>query len=529
MSPVIIQVTLLSGRYHAHPWGEAQHAMAGPEWPPSPWRLLRTIAACWFDAAETPCSAEQRDNLIEKLGRSGTPTIWTPSASFTELPFYHPVTLDKAEKLPAEEVKISGKKTRSVREINSRVLHFDHFAVLTAPNIYFVFDVHLCEEDRSLLSKLLSKGRYFGRAESRASFCLADGNVQKPDGYYETKAAEKGGRQDDTIHRSVLVTTTDFKASDLWQVRQTAKGKAKPKAQSVPNDHPTHLVEALINARKAIPDGTKWVQYELPRATIVHELPKKTTGATQRRTRPAAEVLFRLFRRIPISVADTVLIARDFRNQAVHAYKVATGRQAVLLSGREEDGSISHGHRHAYYLPQPDHAGGFLEHIVVRLPGGESGVEQEIIDALLGVTRLWRHDRYPVLVVAEDIQATPTTPSMANVWRSLTPFLGPLHHRRSRNCTEPCQQLLNTLTSAVGIAPNRIETSVVPVLSHLYGGPKDRVSRHYRFVRRAGTSFTLEFSQPVQFPMAIGADAHFGLGQFEPGHTTSSPSDGGDK
>ncbi|HTV26459.1 MAG TPA: type I-U CRISPR-associated protein Csb2 [Xanthobacteraceae bacterium] len=529
MSPAIIQVNMLSGRYHAHPWGEAQHAMAGPEWPPSPWRLLRTIAACWFDAVEPPCSPEQRDSLIEKLGRSGAPTIWIPSASFNELPFYHPITLDKAEKLPADEAKISGKKTRSVREANARALHFDHFAVLAAPSIYFIFDVQVHEEDRSWLSAILSKGRYFGRAESRASFCLTDENVQKPDGYHEAKAAEKSRCQDDAIRRSVLVATTDFKASDLWQVRQAEKAKAKPKAQSIANDHPTHLVEALINARKAVPDGTKWVQYELPRATIVHELPKRTSGVKRHGMRPAAEVLFRLFRRIPIPVADTVLIARDFRDQAVRAYGAATGRQTVLLSGREENGSISHGHRHAFYLPQPGRDGGLLEHIVVRLPGGESGVEQEILDALLGVMRLWRHDRYPVLVVAEGVRATPTISGLANAWRSLTPFLGPLHHKPSRNSTEPREQLLNALAPAVGIEPNRIETSVVPVLSHLYGSSKDGASRHYRFVRRAGTCFTLEFSQSVQFPLAIGADSHFGLGQFEPVHTASSPSDGGDK
>lgn len=517
MSPVIIiKITLLSGRYHAHPWGDVQHAMAGPEWPPSPWRLLRAIAACWFGAAEPPCSAAQRDDLIEKLGRCGAPTIWLPSTSFAELPFYHPVTLDKAEKLAPEEARASGKKTRPVREINSRVLHFDHFAVLAAPDIYFVFDIDLSKEERSLLAKILSIGRYFGRAESRASFFLAGNNVQRPDGYFETTPAQEDDRDGNTIRRSVLVTTANFKACDLWQVRQVAKAKGKAKSNvQAADDHPTHLVEALIDARKAVPDGTKWVHYKLPRSAVVHELPRKKAPVTRRRTRPAAEVLFRLFRRVPIPIVDTVSIARDFRDQVVRAYE-ATGHSAVLLSGREQDGSVSRGHRHAYYLPQPTHPGGFLERMVVRLPGGENGVEQEIIDALLSVTRLWRRDRYPVLVVAEDIRPEPMTPAAATIWRSLTPMLGPLHHRKGRNYTEPGQQLLNTLRSAVAIAPRLITAEVVPVLSHLYSGSKSGNSRHYRFTRRAGTRFTLEFPEPIQPPIALGADAHFGLGQFEP-------------
>jgi CRISPR-associated protein Csb2 len=89
MSPTVIRVSLLSGSYRAHPWGEAQHAMAGPEWPPSAWRLLRAIAACWFDAAEAPCPAKDRDALLNTLGRAPPPTLWLPRVSFSEVPFYH--------------------------------------------------------------------------------------------------------------------------------------------------------------------------------------------------------------------------------------------------------------------------------------------------------------------------------------------------------------------------------------------------------------------------------------------------------
>ena len=36
------------GRYYAHPWGQNPVRIAEAEWPPSPWRLLRAIAAAWF-------------------------------------------------------------------------------------------------------------------------------------------------------------------------------------------------------------------------------------------------------------------------------------------------------------------------------------------------------------------------------------------------------------------------------------------------------------------------------------------------
>src|SRR5438445_6992305 len=44
--PVTIKLNFPAGRYHATPWG--RHVNEGvPEWPPSPWRLLRALVAVW--------------------------------------------------------------------------------------------------------------------------------------------------------------------------------------------------------------------------------------------------------------------------------------------------------------------------------------------------------------------------------------------------------------------------------------------------------------------------------------------------
>lgn len=507
MPPIVVQVTLLSGRYHAHPWGQAQHAMGGPEWPPSPWRLLRAIAACWFDAAEPPCSAEVRDGILNALGRAGAPRIWVPKASFSEIPFYQPVTVAKPKG----------------REINARVLHYDHFVVLAAPDVYFAFDTDLTEEQRTVLSRLLSRARYFGRAESRASAGLAEPDQQKPDGYFEaTPSGHSGGTP--KVRWNVLVTTPEFSAPDLWQVREPsrAKGKAGPRSGALTRDTeaPPHFVEALISAKKPIPDGTRWLEYKLPQSAIVPQLPKRRISRASSPVVPAAEIHFRLFRRVPIPLLQIVLLARDFRDQAVRRYSQATGSHSVLLSGREEDGSVARGHRHAYYLPRPTRSSaGFLDLLVVVLPGGELGVDQEVLDAVLGITRLLRRDPYPVLVVPEEVRAAPTTSSSAT-WRSLTPFLPPLQHRPRRDRTDPVQQMVRAVEESVERTPAQtslMDRQVVPVLSHLYDASTSsaRASRH-RITRRAGFVFQIEFSEPVQIPPGIGADAHFGLGQFEP-------------
>lgn len=526
MAQTVIRVSLLSGRYHAHPWGQAQHAMGGPEWPPSPWRLLRTIAACWFDAPDPPCSADIRNEIISALGRAGAPRIWIPKASFNEIPFYQPVTKEVQR-------NVGGKKV-GLREINSRVVHYDHFAVLAAPDVYFRFDTGLTEEQRAVLSRLLSRARYFGRAESRASVELAESDQQKPDGYFETTPSGHDARRVPMVRRNVLVTTPEFNAPDLWRVREPsrAKRKAGPRARSdaSPGDSeaPQHFVEALISAKKLLPDGTRWLEYELPRPAVVQQLPKRRISQASSPVVPAAEIHLRLFRRVPIPVLHTVLLARDFRDQAVRRHSHATDRHSVLLSGREEDGNVARGHRHAYYLPRPTRSSaGFLERLVVVLPGGELGIDQEVLDAILGITRLLKRDPYPVLVVPEEVRSAPTT-SSASTWRSLTPFLPPLQHRPRRDRTDPVQQMLRAVDESVGRTPAQtslVDRQIVPILSHLYisSGSSTESPQRHGITRRAGFAFELEFSEPVRVPTAIGADAHFGLGQFVPVPGSSGP------
>ena len=148
MSRVIVHVSLLSGRYHAHPWGEAQHAIAGPEWPPSPWRFLRCLAAAWFDASPPPITEAQRDDLLQALGTASPPAMWLPPVSCAEIPYYQPL-----------------------QESGDRRLHFGHFAVLGEGEggacFCFDFDVDLSAGQQNVLARLLARLTYLGRAECR--------------------------------------------------------------------------------------------------------------------------------------------------------------------------------------------------------------------------------------------------------------------------------------------------------------------------------------------------------------------------
>src|SRR5579863_5843600 len=54
------------GRYHANPWDRAVNEGAS-EWPPSPWRLLRALAATWHTRwPDLPVSV--LEGLLDQLG-----------------------------------------------------------------------------------------------------------------------------------------------------------------------------------------------------------------------------------------------------------------------------------------------------------------------------------------------------------------------------------------------------------------------------------------------------------------------------
>src|SRR3984893_8958813 len=62
---VILKLTFPAGRYHATPWG--RHVNEGvPEWPPSPWRLLRALVAVWKRTC-ADLSQAQVQRMLEPL------------------------------------------------------------------------------------------------------------------------------------------------------------------------------------------------------------------------------------------------------------------------------------------------------------------------------------------------------------------------------------------------------------------------------------------------------------------------------
>ena len=477
---VIIRAHFLSGRYHAHPWGEAQHAMAGPEWPPSPWRLLRSLVAVWFDAKPHPVAESERDDLVQALGRSQPPALWLPAVSFSEIPYYQPI-------MQSKDIK--------------RVLHFDHFAILQEGDegacFCFDYEVDLSSQQRAVLSKLLARITYFGRGESRAILSLVE---SPPDQLHKVTPANDNSSSHH-VRRRVLVSCGNFQASDLWGDEERCK---------------RHLVQTTTLKGSTLPANTEWIDYSLPSTLIRSQLTSRPPPASEVHPR-VAMVRFGLFRRIPIGLSEIVRVAREIRDQAAK-YLEDNDQHSRRLIGLEADGSVSKGHQHAFWLPELDDGTGHINGCTAHIPDGEAGIKQCELDALLSVRHIFGDDEYPILVVAERIDETPPNFPSSRTWRPSTPFLAPLYKRHGNQDPRPAeQQLRRMVEETTNVAPKVFSVrgpgsvgKLSVVRTHLYrrGG--------WRWTKRTAAWFALEFDRPVVLPRPFGVDAHFGLGQFVP-------------
>lgn len=506
----VIEVELLSGRYHAHVWGESQFGMAGPEWPPSPWRLLRALAAAWFGARPRLSSESERNHLLESLGRSGSPELWLPRASLQELRFYQPVRLGASD----------------------RVLHHDHFAVPEGGRFWFRFAVGLSDGQRALLDSLLARIRYFGRAESRACMrrLVEDGAPMR--GVHRVLARDSVA-SGSGVYRRALCTEAAFVAEHLWSVEDVDD------STGTEGGHPPHLVDTLLSKKRPLPMGARWIEYALPTAALVHEIRPRARAPEAAGQLAVAEVHFRLSRRIPIPLRQLVAVSRAFREAAVDAHhRISPAYHSRTLTGRADDNTVARGNDHAYYLPQFGADGPTIDALVVRVPTGT--LTRPELDALLGVGRIRAGGRaYPITVMCERVvRELPDRGdrSIARRWRSVTPFFPPLHRRREREATAPEEQVATCVERLCGQRPEAVRLvpghaglgSVTSLLAHEYlRGDVDRNGRRWKLTRRVGFWLDLTFAAPVALHSPLGADAHFGAGQFSLADTDDGLTPGG--
>jgi len=515
---LVIEQRLPLGRFHATRWNQNPFEDSYGEWPPSPWRLLRALAARWFQYnRETGDREEQlRDTLLQALAHS-LPAFCLPELSWRGLALrqYQPTALEdqhQYKKDPKTKKQVLDYKYKEV----GRTLVADHYRVLPSEeSIYWYWqDLSLSNPQTELLDRLLDRILYFGRAET---FCHMRRLDVLPDG---------------------IQPNTTFKEKDA--------GGMMPVLVPLPRQELN--LKSLLAATdsdtlkgRPIPPGTAWYYAALP------QRPAVTRGIqyTPRFPDDLNCIQFAVGGRVYPPLARWVKVTERFRGRVLKQlsvqitghhrthYNVLTSEQKeelALLAGKDAQGHPIQGHQHAFFALWPSDTG-IPDRLVVwrRQP-----FTSQEIQALLAASEhpiSWANGAPDWSVRLVPLPFETSLPrgltSEARIWQSAVPFVPPSGRHRFRKNGRPRPgetpaQLLGRLLQADGKPlPSKVmvfdnQEGVAWVSLH-----ETREQRRQRAELRTprvrpGYWLQIEFKEPISGPLILGDSCHFGLGLFVP-------------
>lgn len=540
-------------RFHATPWGRQVNEGA-VEWPPSPWRLLRSLVATWRHKFPDVPESVMRE-LVERLAPA--PRFVLPPASQGHTRHYMPLVNDDRTKV------------------------FDTFIALDSDDAVVAVwpDLSLTEPQRRLLDQLLRAMTYFGRAESWVCGELLDEPRIEAD-VIPVELGEPAGDGRELVRTLVPVlaeehvewftkTRDEHRQRRLSQQIATAKAKGKPvdkvklstkDEQAVDASLPATLFDALhadtAELRKAgwnQPPGTRWINYARPADAFA---PQARERRRRQRTENVPTVArFAVCGTVRPLLTDTIIIGEQVRRVLMGCSKKLRDdcNAAPVFSGKHEDGSpLAAGHRHAHFLCEAASGDGRISHVTVFAPMGFDASDERAFSRL-AYSGVWGRDGYELQLVllgvgqAQDFggvkEKSGQSPLLANanVWQSRTPFVLTRHLTRkgmpSAEAIDADPKLKAELIEAVRVELAQrsqfktlaeevvIEPLLVPkqmgtsLGGHFTSWLKFRRERMNGGGSRSGShgfGFRLTFPRDVTGPIALGYGCHFGLGTFTP-------------
>ncbi len=514
-------------RYHATPGGH--HVNEGlVEWPPSPWRLVRTLIACGYSTQRWDEVPLEGRRLVEALS-SVLPEYRLPQAALGHSRHYMPTT-----------------KMKDGREETTLVL--DAFADVGDGALWVRWPTKVDEEAQQLFELLVAHLGYLGRSESWVLGESISDDVPLPKAGHAFPHSDRvrPGRSFEQIALSAPDVPNDYATWRKGELEAAitelhlSNGKKPTQAQQkkidmIQSAYPADLVDCLQRdtawwkAQKwSRAPGTRSVLYwregnalevgtpSSPRMSGAHPVEMMLLALTTPSGSKSA---------LP-TVARTLPQAELLHNALVSKLGFG-GEPCPELVGRDETGEPLKGHRHSHLLPADLDGDGRLDHVVVFAPMGLGARAQravrslrrtymkggvgELQVAVAGVGAL--HDLRAIgagLSQAVDELLGPTTG--ATSWINTTPFVPPRHLKKNGRSSLVGQ--VEAELSVRGFPPARVDV--------LDWTDETLALRH--FVRRRqrgpqppldiGFAVRLIFDSPVVGPICLGYGSHFGLGLF---------------
>lgn len=466
----------LLGRYHATAWGRAANEGV-PEWPPSPWRVLRALYSTW------KC---RLPDLPEDLVHGALSTLALPP-TFRLPP--HGEGHTRHYMPDASFADVAGRRSAKDKTLDA--------FVAVDPNLPIVVEwPGECDgSQRAALGALLSNLAYLGRAES-----AVDARLVMPG--------------DDPVPRS----QAHFYRSSL----PTDEGKSGVAVlvPEVPLD-----VGALVSrtvdlrrARRIDPPGAHRLTYE--RVEPVDAMQANRQSPASRLSTPIVAARLATSGDAPPLRHSAVAVADALRQAAMSTFgQLHGGQVSPVLAGKDAAGVPLRDHAHAHYLPlQSERASrAHLSHVVVWAP---AGIGEDGLVALASLRRLYergyvrdfRACRLALEAYGDIDDVAPELVGPSDTWVSFTPFATARHARKGVSWGDHLRSEVARELNYRGL-PTPLEVKMLPGDWSAYR--TYRITERLRNARRA-TGLRLEFGDEVVGPLALGSLSHFGLGLFVP-------------
>lgn len=491
------------GLYHATPWGN--HVNEGQvEWPPSPWRLLRSFISTGY----TACGW---DDGVPPVGRSLIEALATVE------PIY---TLPPAGVAHTRHFMPTGTSTTLV---------FDAFARPGNGELSVTWPVVLATDQRKMLSELVSRLNYLGRSESWVQGRLLPEGEALPVGAVcaVSTAAEVPAEAWEPI---TLLAVESVRTYETWRKEFAAQTKSKVFTPPMLWDCLTQTTSQLQKDGWSLPPGSKRVVYRRRKNALTVAVPPRIRKPTA--TYPTVVLLS-----VSLPSGNLHALPPTTRTlpqaELLHQAAVAhLGRgvrvtEGLELVGRKPSGGVLTGpHDHSHILPLDLDADGHLDHMMIWAPGGFGPRSLNAIRSLKATYAKKTNElRLSVAVIGslESLRAVTGTWGDAlksvigpsQTWVSATPFLPPRYLKRSGK---------NTLEGQVQA---ELESRRLPAATNIRVLSRDetlekgfrhfvRVRQHGGKASKTGLWFGLEitFAEPIKGPLSLGYASHFGMGRF---------------
>jgi CRISPR-associated protein Csb2 len=467
------EIRFPSGRFHATPWGH--HVNEGvPEWPPSPWRIARALAASMY----TRCPELDRAVALGALRLLAAPPSFTlPPATASHTRHY----------------LSQNKPDRAGRMV------FDAFVAMDREQRIIVhWPLSPSPAERRALAAMASEVSYLGRAEAWCDLRVMSEAEEAP----PPNCAPSDGTAADrlTTTERVLCPAEGFTEEDLGRT-----------------------TSALHEEGWSDPPGTRWVFYR--RRSDALSPGSRGPAPMPPAPLPTVAELALSGTVLPL-FTDAVRVAEQIRRAAMFHCKTPS----PVLSGKDASSAARQDqHRHAHYVPEARGKTNRITHVIVYAPEGFGDDEQRALAAITYLDQEHERPRLDVVLAgfgeATDFEKDSKLFGFSRRWRSKTPFVLPRHPRKGKET--PREQLVRELELRGLPAPMAIEPSDGAALFDPGAGEAAKTRwlafrmRRLRDRGREGVAtagfggFEIEFAEKQRGPILLGYGAHYGLGQFE--------------